>query len=415
MQPYPPLQTLIAAAALRRAGIEVAFFDTTFHRDFASELRRVQPDLLAVCEDNFNFLTKMCLLQNRELAFEMAAAAAEMGIPSVVNSSDATEFPQAYLNAGFARVIRGELESTLIETALRWPEPVAAQPSIANLDNLPPPAWDLIDIEPYRKAWLEAHGYFSLNLIASRGCPYRCNWCAKPLFGDHYAHYSPARVAADVASVRERFYPDQLWFADDIFGLSASWTREFAARVDESGARIPFRMQSRCDLMTRDTVDALARAGCIEVWMGAESGSQKILDAMEKGIRVEQIRQARENLRRHDIRACLFLQFGYLGEDWDDIESTVRLVRDTRPDDIGVSVSYPMPNTRFHHIVQTQLGAKENWSDSGDLAQMFRSQQPAEFYRALSDALHLEVRRSASEGDLARAWEKVESLRCACC
>jgi radical SAM superfamily enzyme YgiQ (UPF0313 family) len=415
MQPYPPLQTLIAAAALRRAGIEVAFFDATFDRDFAPVLERVRPDLLAVCEDNFNFLTKMCLQSNRELAMEMARAAGAMGIPSLINSSDATEFPQAYRAAGFDRVIRGELEATLVQTALHWPERVEPQPSVSNLDELPSPAWDLVDIEAYRKAWKEAHGYFSMNLVASRGCPYRCNWCAKPLYGDTYRHQSPGRVAAELECVKDLFHPDQLWFADDIFGLSGAWAREFAARVEQAGARIPFRMQSRCDLMTRETVAALAQAGCIEVWMGAESGSQRILDAMEKGIRVEQICQARENLRRHGIRACFFLQFGYLGEEWEDIESTIRLVRDTRPDDIGVSVSYPMPNTRFHQIVQTQLGAKENWSDSGDLAKMFQSQQPAEFYRALSDALHLEVRQPGSGEALEHAWEKVENLRCACC
>jgi anaerobic magnesium-protoporphyrin IX monomethyl ester cyclase len=415
MQPYPPLQTLIAAAALRRAGVDVAFFDATFDNDIHSILARVDPDILAVCEDNFNFLTKMCLLQNRELAFEMARAAASRGIPAMINSSDATDHPDAYLQAGFNRVIRGELEATLVETVLRWPQPVSPRPEIADLDELPSPAWDLLDIEPYRRAWREAHGYFSMNLVASRGCPYRCNWCAKPLFGDRYRHYSAGRVAAEMECLKDLFQPDQLWFADDIFGLSAAWTSEFASRVEQRRAQIPFRMQSRCDLMTRDTVGALARAGCVEVWMGAESGSQRILDAMEKGIRVDQIRQARENLRRHGIRACMFLQFGYLGEEWEDIESTIRLVRDTKPDDIGVSVSYPMPNTRFHQIVKTQLGAKVNWADSGDLAKMFRGQLPAELYRALADALHLEVKDSTSSDDLDHAWEKVENLRCACC
>jgi radical SAM superfamily enzyme YgiQ (UPF0313 family) len=415
MQPYPPLQTLIAAAALRRAGIEVAFFDATFDRNIDSALTRIAPDLLAVCEDNFNFLTKMCLLQNRELAFEMARAAAERGIPALINSSDATDHPDAYLQAGFSRVIRGELEPTLIETIQRWPRPMTPQPAIADLDELPSPAWDLLDIEPYRRAWKASHGYFSMNLVGSRGCPYRCNWCAKPLFGDSYRHHSAARVAAEMECVKDLFHPDQLWFADDIFGLSAKWTREFAAQVEQRQAHIPFRMQSRCDLMTRDTVEALAKAGCVEVWMGAESGSQRILDAMEKGIRVEQIRQARENLRRHGIRACMFLQFGYLGEEWEDIESTIRLVRDTKPDDIGVSVSYPMPNTRFHGIVNAQLVAKNNWSDSGDLARMFQGQLPAELYRALADALHLEVAQSASSDALGHAWEKVENLRCACC
>jgi anaerobic magnesium-protoporphyrin IX monomethyl ester cyclase len=415
MQPYPPLQTLIAAAVLRRAGVDVAFFDATFDRDFGSGLARVRPDMLAVCEDSFNFLTKMCLLQNRELAFEMAQAADELGIPAIVNSSDASDHPDAYLQAGFDRVIKGELEATLVATVRHWPLPVTPQPTIADLDELPSPAWDLLDIEPYRRAWMEAHGYFSMNLVGSRGCPYRCNWCAKPLYGDSYRYYSADRVAAEMECVKDLFQPDRLWFTDDIFGLSSKWTREFASRVEQRQAQIPFRMQSRSDLMTRDTVEALARAGCAEVWMGAESGSQRILDAMEKGIRVEHIRQARENLRRHGIRACMFLQFGYLGEEWEDIESTIRLVRETKPDDIGVSVSYPMPNTRFHQIVKAQLGEKANWSDSGDLATMFQGQLPTEFYRALADALHLEVAQSPSNDDLAQAWEKVENLRCACC
>jgi radical SAM superfamily enzyme YgiQ (UPF0313 family) len=431
MQPYPPLQTLIAAALLRRDGHEVAFFDCTFDRDFRAALDRRRPDLVAVCEDNFNFLTKMCLPENRELAFEIAAAARERGIPAIVNSSDSTNDPRAYLAAGFDRVILGELERTLSEVcrdpqrdaagSIWWDAPAACieygppRATITDLDELPMPAWDLLDIETYRQAWIHAHGHFSLNLTASRGCPYRCNWCAKPVHGDAYRQQTPDRVAAEVERVQELFAPDQLWFADDIFGLSGKWTREFAACVERRGARIPFRMQSRCDLMTRETVDALQRAGCIEVWMGAESGSQRILNAMEKGIRVEQIAEARGNLRRHGIRACLFLQFGYSGEEWDDIERTIRMVRDVRPDDIGVSVSYPMPNTRFHQIVRAQIGAQANWRDSADLAMMYQGAYPTEFYRALADALHQEVRDGAQVPTVQEAWEKVEQLRCACC
>jgi radical SAM superfamily enzyme YgiQ (UPF0313 family) len=149
--------------------------------------------------------------------------------------------------------------------------------------------------------------------------------------------------------------------------------------------------------------------------MGAESGSQRILNAMEKGIRVDQIAEARENLRRHGIRAGLFLQLGYRGEEWDDIEKTIQMVRDVRPDDIGVSVSYPMPNTRFHQIVQAQIGTQANWRDSADLAMMYQGAFPTEFYRALADALHAEVRGGDEPASVASAWEKVEQLRCACC
>jgi radical SAM superfamily enzyme YgiQ (UPF0313 family) len=415
MQPYPPLHTLISAAHLRNHGFEVAFLDTTFEREIEPALDRIGPDLVAVCEDSFNFLTKMCLLQNRELAFEIAALCSRRGIPSVVHSSDATDHVPAYLAAGFSRVISSELEPTLLDLCDSWPQlSTPRRAPIQDLDQLPSPAWDLVEIDRYRQAWLDAHGYFSLNLVSSRGCPYRCNWCAKPLFGDTYRRHSPERVAAELDCAQDLFHPDCVWFGDDIFGLSAQWTREFAACLERRGVRVPFRIQSRCNLMTPDTVDALRRAGCAEVWMGVESGSQRILDAMEKGIRVEQVREARENLRRHGIRACFFLQLGYLGEEWEDIESTIRLVRETRPDDIGVSVSYPLPNTRFHQIVQTQLSAKTNWKESGDLDMMFHGAYPSEFYRAVANVIHAEV-RSASRAASSDAWDKVEQMRCACC
>jgi radical SAM superfamily enzyme YgiQ (UPF0313 family) len=277
-----------------------------------------------------------------------------------------------------------------------------------DLDALPLPAWDLIDAAAYRQAWVAAHGYFSLNMVSSRGCPYSCNWCSKPIYGDTYHFQSPLRVAEEMRFLKRTLAPDHVWFADDIFALPAHWTLEFAEAVEALDARIPFKMQSRCDLMTRPTVGALQRAGCAEVWMGAESGSQKVLDAMEKGLRVEKTYEACQNLRAHGIRVGLFLQFGYPGEDWDDIQSTIRMVRLTRPDDIGVSVAYPLPGTKFYNL--TQLGAKKNWEDSDDLAMMFQGAYRSELYRALRDALHAEVGGSSAQ-DLTALWRQVEALK----
>jgi len=270
-----------------------------------------------------------------------------------------------------------------------------------------------VDLEPYRAAWQAAHGYYSLNMASSRGCPYRCNWCAKPIWGDAYQARSPHSVAREMLHLKRDLRAEHVWFADDIFALSHQWTLEFADAVEELDAAIPFKMQSRCDLMTRDSVGALARAGCVEVWMGAESGSQRILDAMDKGLRLESIYEARENLRRHGIRACFFIQFGYPGEGWEEIQETVSMVRDTRPDDIGVSVSYPLPGTRFYQLVAGQLESKANWRDSGDLAMMFRGAYSSDFYRALADALHIEVRRPESAAELCQAWSRVRELRTA--
>ncbi|HEY2019097.1 MAG TPA: radical SAM protein, partial [Bryobacteraceae bacterium] len=230
--------------------------------------------------------------------------------------------------------------------------------------------------------------------------------------GDTYHCRAAHLVAAEMLEVKTRFQPDHLWFADDIFALSQNWTHAFSTAVEEMGAQIPFKMQSRCDLMTRETVADLRRAGCAEVWMGVESGAQEVLDSMDKGTRLWQVFDARENLRRHGIRACYFLQFGYPGETWAEIEKTIALVRDTQPDDIGVSVSYPLPGTAFHRMVSSQIGPKENWSDSADLDMMYQGAFSTEFYRALADALHVEVRDGRDAA--ADAWARVRVLRETC-
>jgi len=426
MQPYPPLQTLLGAAVLRDHGIGVSLFDVTLNapeKGFAETLIAHSPRLVVVCEDDFNFLSKMCLGRNRELAFAMAAAARGRGVAIAAHGYDASDHVKEYLDAGFDFVLIGEVETTLVELAEG--RPLASIHGLAycdagsvrhnpprelrtDLGTLPRPAWDLVDMNQYRRAWREAHGYFSLNMVSSRGCPYRCNWCAKPVYGSSYQARPPLAVASEMKYLKAEFQPDHIWFADDIFALSRKWTVAFANAVENLGAQIPFKMQSRCDLMTREMAKTLRRAGCAEVWMGAESGSQQILDAMDKGIRVKDISRSVENLRDQDIRACFFLQFGYPGETWSEIEETIRMVRENRPDDIGVSVSYPLTGTRFFEQVSEQLGSKSNWSDSADLAMMFRGAYSSEFYRALADAMHTEVRGCSTDNSV--VWERVKEL-----
>ena len=241
---------------------------------------------------------------------------------------------------------------------------------------------------------------------------------------------TPAAVAAEMAHVKATIGPDHVWFADDIFGLRPSWVAEFADEVAARGAHIPFTIQSRADLMTEQAVTGLARAGCAEVWLGAESGSEAVLDAMDKGITVAEVHAARRRLDEAGIRAAFFIQFGYPGETWRDITATVEMVRDALPDDIGVSVSYPLPGTRFHRAVAHQLGTKTNWEASGDLEMMFTGTYTTPFYRRLHAALHDDLdlhRRKAGlapvphpsfvpvaldeqEDRVARAWADLEEL-----
>ncbi len=430
MQPYPPLGTLYAASYLRERGHSVALFDAMLAHSEHEWVRALEihaPRFAVLFEDSFNYLSKMCLLRMRQAALVMIRAAKAHDCTVIVSGSDATDHLAKYFANGADFIIIGEGEITLAElldalkhserqscdwhaiTGLAWANPdgsitrTAPRDFIRNLDILPFPAWDLADIASYRKIWRERHGYFSMNLVTTRGCPYHCNWCAKPIYGQRYSVRSPENVVAEMKLLQSRYAPDHIEFADDIFGLKPGWLERFAALVVQENVRIPFKCLLRADLVNDRIVVALKRAGCETVWMGAESGSQKILDAMEKGQSVEQIYAAAERLHRAAIRVGFFLQFGYSGEDRSDIENTLQMVRDCKPDDIGISVSYPLPGTKFYARVEESLGEKKNWFDSNDLAMMYHGTYAPEFYRTLYHVVHHEFRMRRAIDTLVRA------------
>jgi len=252
-------------------------------------------------------------------------------------------------------------------------------------------------------------------MVSSRGCPYHCNWCAKPVSANKFHLRPAAAVANEMKLLKEAFGAHHIWFGDDIFGLSQEWLRQFAGEVAKRDAAVPFKIQSRANLMTESAVASLKSAGCVEVWIGVESGSQTVLDAMDKGLDLRSVHAARARLKSRGIRACYFLQFGYPGETWTELQETIAFVRETRPDDVGISFSYPLPGTVFYERVRRQLGFKRNWTDSDDLCIMFRAAYKTDFYRAVREALHAEVdswssRDSVSETALHALWRKVYEL-----
>lgn len=410
-QPYPPLGTLLAAAVLREMGFDVSVFDTNLKdgsEEFEESLRVVDPKYLVIYDDGFNYLTKMCLTNMRQAAFLMAETAKSRGSTVIVSSSDATDHYEKYFPHGVDFVVRGEGEETLREllSALERNEDHAAipglvfskrgetvltapRPVLKDLDRLPMPAWDLIDLKPYMAIWKKSHGYFSMNIATTRGCPFKCNWCAKPIYGNRYNSRSPEQVVKEIEMLLHRYQPDHFWFCDDIFGLKPGWVREFRDLVLARNLKFRYKIQSRADLLLEeDTIDALAASGAECVWIGAESGSQKVLDAMDKGITVEQIRRATLLLREKRLQVGFFLQFGYLGEKSEDIEATIQMILELMPDELGISVSYPLPGTKFYEKVKGQLSEKTNWRDSDDLAMMFQGTFGKEYYRQLHRYVH---------------------------
>jgi anaerobic magnesium-protoporphyrin IX monomethyl ester cyclase len=364
----------------------------------------------------------------RRACFDMLERARQRGARLIAAGSDASDAPDKYLAAGADAVLHGEALATLValvdrlngNVTLAAPLLAAGLPDVSvtgvprsrGVAGLPEPAfaalpaWDLIDIEKYRRVWQRAHGYFSLNMASSRGCSFRCNWCAKPIWGNQYLQRPAREIAAEMIYLRRHYRPDHIWFADDIFGFKVDWVNEFAATLAAGGGGVPFTIQLRADLVSPRMADALRNAGCREVWIGAESGSQKILDAMNKGTRVAENVQARRLLGAVGIRVGFFLQLGYLGEELEDIIATRRLIDEARPDDVGVSVSYPLPGTKFYEMVRQQMGAKTHWQESSDLEMMFEGTYTSEFYRMVRNLLHDQVQHPQSP-DVEQRWTEI--------
>lgn len=411
-QPYAPLGTLYAAALMRENGYEISFFDSMFAHDpdeIINQVKKEQPGIFVIYDDGFNYLTKMCLQNMREAAFKMIRSAKELGCTVIVSSSDSTDRYELYLNEGADFVLLGEAEMTLLELSSSLNEQDKDYFSInglafkqnsaivktkrrdvmKELDSLPYPAWDIIDMAPYRVMWKKHAGYFSMNMGTTRGCPFKCNWCAKPIYGNRYNSRSPKHVVTELKFLQQHYGVDHIWFCDDIFGLKPGWITEFANLVEKENIAFRFKMQGRVDLLLQENnIIDLARAGCDNVWMGAESGSQKILDAMDKGTTVEQIAEATALLKKHGIKPSFFIQFGYPGENKQDIEKTIAMINRLLPFEIGISVSYPLPGTVFFEKVKSELAEKSNWTDSDELALMFRNTYQPAFYKQLHRYVH---------------------------
>jgi radical SAM superfamily enzyme YgiQ (UPF0313 family) len=416
-KPYAPLGTLYATSFLKQHGYDVSFYDTMFSKgpgEIIHLFEKAQPDIFVIYDDGFNYLTKMCLENMREAAFEMIQTAKNRGCTVIISSSDSTDRFEMYLNKGADFVLIGEAELTLLELSnaltidktdyfsiegLAFKQDNAIVRTkhrnvIKDLDTLPFPAWDMIDMEPYRDMWLKSAGYFSLNMGTTRGCPFKCNWCAKPIYGNRYNSRSPNNVVAELKWLKQKYGFDHIWFCDDIFGLKPGWVREFANLIQEEGLHFKFKMQGRVDLLLQENnILDLAKAGCDNIWMGAESGSQKILDAMDKGTTVQQIYDATRLLKKCGIKPSFFIQFGYLTEAKEDIQKTISMINELLPYELGISVSYPLPGTVFYEKVKSELVNKTNWKDSDELALMFRNTYQPAFYKQLHRYVHKSYRK----------------------
>ena len=405
MKPYPPLGLLYLSSHLRKKGFDVEIYDTTFgsRAELLDILQNYRPSVLGIYGN----------LMTRSNVLSIIAAARASGWMVVLGGPEPPAYAEEYLNAGAHLIVQGEGEVTLedVLSAFRRGGPgffhdipglilraedgslirTPARPLIPELDGQPWPDRERIAIEKYVEVWRARHGMGSLSLITARGCPYRCRWCSHATYGNTHRRRSVNGVVDEIEWLIRRYQPDMLWMADDVFTIHHGWILRFAQEMKARGLKIPFECITRADRMSPPVADALAGSGCFRVWIGSESGSQRILDAMERGVSLEQVGDAIELCRARGIQTGIFLMWGYEGEEISDIEATVEHVKKTRPDVFLTTVSYPIKGTPYFDDVAPRLVSRQPWRETTDRELVIRGRRSKEFYAIADRLLRSEV------------------------
>jgi radical SAM superfamily enzyme YgiQ (UPF0313 family) len=425
MKPYVPLGILYLTSHLRSRNIDVEVFDSTFstRNELLSLLEHEKPAVVGIYAN----------LMTRRSVLEIISAAREAGCRVVVGGPEPAAYVEEYLARGAHAVVIGEGEVTLEELvpilrggsferlgdvqgiAVSGPDGrvcrTQPRPQIADLDRQPWPSRESVSIERYLETWRLHHQMGSVSLITARGCPYDCRWCSHAVFGKTHRRRKPTLVVDELEWILRRYNPDTMWIADDVFTIHHGWLAHFAAEMNRRNLRIPFECISRADRIDARVADLLASLGCFRIWIGSESGSQRILDAMQRGVTLEEVRTAVELCKSRGIQTGMFLMWGYEGEDLSDIEATIRHVRRTQPDIFLTTVAYPIGGTPYFEDVAKRVASSVPWAQRSDRDLRIRGRHSPRFYRNADQLLKAEVELERLSQNGTRTSAQLEELQ----
>jgi radical SAM superfamily enzyme YgiQ (UPF0313 family) len=395
MKPYPPLGTIYLSSYLKERGFDVGVFDTTFRepRAFYQLIERLRPSVVGIYAN----------LTTRRTVLRMARFCQDRGCTVIVGGPEPANYPVHYLTRGADVVIIGEGERTLEELlphlARTGPKGMRhirgivyrdadgklvrtePRPFVEDLDTLPFPDRAAIDTNTYLTVWRKHHGRSSVSLITARGCPYRCAWCSHAVFGYSHRRRSPENVADEVELILETYQPDMLWYADDVFTIDKRWLEAYAAELQRRNIHIPFEATSREDRLDEDVARTLAEMGCFRLWIGAESGSQRILDAMARRVDAKRVPEVVRSLRYHGIEVGTFVMLGYEGEEISDLMTTADMLQNAKPDRFLTVVAYPIKGTPYYECVRERIVAPASWEETTDRDLKIAGRPSDRFYR----------------------------------
>jgi radical SAM superfamily enzyme YgiQ (UPF0313 family) len=414
MKPYPPLGILYLSSHLKRAGFAVRIFDSTFQTfdAFRAWLARERPSIVGIA----------CNLMTKRSVLRMIPMCRSHGALVVLGGPEPASYAEQYLDAGADVIVAGEGERTLEELLpllTRTPRArdlghvrgivyrdeggavvrTPPRPLIPVLDDQPFPDREAIDLEAYLAAWRRHHGQASASLITARGCPYTCRWCSRSVFGETHRRRSVASVADEAEQVVDRYHPDMLWYADDVFTIHHGWILKYAAELERRRLRVPFECISRADRITPEIADALQRLGCWRLWIGSESGSQRILDAMDRRVTVAAVQEATRMLHARGIQVGMFIMLGYAGEELEDLEATVEHLKRAAPDVFLTTVAYPIKGTPYYDEVRQEMDAPGDWTTRTDRDFVIRNRPARAYYQFARRWMTSEVARDRYRRD----------------
>jgi anaerobic magnesium-protoporphyrin IX monomethyl ester cyclase len=429
MKPYAPLGILYLCSHLRQQGFDVEVFDTTFSSRDAlfRHLQTEKPSVLGIYAN----------LMTRGNAVEIIRVGREAGWHVIVGGPEPGAYAQEFLESGAEHVVFGEGESTLQEllTGFRdgggksgdqWKSKIAGtaylddqgvfhqnppRAQIADLDAQPWPARQAIDLQRYVDTWRTHHQQGSVNFITARGCPYKCRWCSHQVYGQTHRRRNPVKVVDELEWLLAEYTPDIAWVSDDVFTINHDWIRKYAAEMRRRSLHIPFECISRADRLNEEMLDLLAELGCFRVWIGSESGSQRLLDSMDRGVKVEQVQQAVEMSRARKIQSGMFLMWGYEGEKMEDIEATIRHVSNSQPDVFFTTVSYPIKGTPYYQQIENKLVQLKPWAQTSDREIKIAGRHSKTYYAHADKLLRDEVQLAKLKMNGAGDSTLLEQLR----
>lgn len=427
MKPYPPLGILYIHAYLTRAGLKAEIHDVTFQtkEDTRTRLKAGPPTVLGV------YTTHMV----RPHVTWIIREAKALGWTVVVGGPDGDNCAQEYLAHGADVVGVGEGEQLMLELLAALDQHgkhrlhavagihfrdedgrIISTPARGKLDidTLPWPSRDAVDIGRYLSTWKERHGENSLNIITARGCPYTCKWCSHGVFGNSYRHRDVVNVVDEVEHLLGTYRPDQLWFADDVFTMNHPWLRKLDTEFKRRGTRVRFETISRADrMMDEELIQLLADLGCTRLWIGSESGSDRVLKAMDRRVTSEQVQWVVERAKRAGIEIGMFLMWGYDGESIEDIEHTIEHVKQSDPNIFFTTVAYPIRKTPYAREIAHKVRYAEDWANTSDKDCVIQGRRVPAFYKSVDRWLRNEVEahRAADSGRAQALREEAGAAR----